>query len=178
MTGAGEETDAALATRWGRLRFDVEIGVEGTVVLMTVLVVALDDGIEDFVQAGQVVLGPLVATFAARLFAAVLARVSKRSAPPMARGELRGLAGHAAQYLWLAVVPLLVVVLCGTTGIATPDGTIDAVVWLGLAFLVVLGGVGGFRARGTVWSVLAGALAAGVLGLVVLLLRLVLEHGS
>ena len=38
------------------------------------------------------------------------------------------------------------------------------------------GGVGGFRARGTAVATLVGALAAGALGLLVLLLRLVLEH--
>ena len=171
-TDAGEEP----AVRWGRLRLDLEIGVEGTVVLMTVLVVALDDGIEDFVGAGQIVLGSMVATFAARLFAAVLARRARQDVPPPTRAELRRLRRHAAQYLQLAVVPLLVVVVGGVTGLYDPEGAVDAVIWLGLAFLVVLGGVGGWRARRGVLGVLRGAVAAGVLGLFVLLLRLVLEH--
>jgi len=79
VTGT-EAVDTHLV-RWGPLRLDVEPGVYGTVVLMTVLVVALDDGIEDFAEAAQVILGPLLATFAAHLFASVLARVARQSAP-------------------------------------------------------------------------------------------------
>ena len=172
------ETDAGEVpvVGWGRLRLDLEIGVEGTVVLMTVLVVALDDGIEDFVGAGQIILGSMVATFAARLFAARLARRARQDVPPPTRAELRRLRRHAAQYLQLAAVPLLVVVVGGVTGLYGPEGAVDAVIWLGLAFLVVLGGVCGWRARRGVLGVLLGAVAAGVLGLFVLLLRLVLEH--
>ena len=162
--------------RWGRLRLDLEIGVEGTVVLMTVLVVALDDGVEDFVAAGQIVVGSMVATFAARLFAAVLARRARQDVPPPTRAELRRLRGHAAQYLLLAVVPLLVVVVGGVTGLYDPEGAVDAVLWLGLGFLVLLGAVGGWRARGNALGALVGGAAAGVLGLFVLLLRLVLER--
>ena len=160
---------------WGRVRLDLEIGVEGTTVLMTVLVVALDDCIEDFVGAGQIILGSMVATFAARLFAAVLARRARQDVPPPTRAELRHLRRHAAQYLLLAVVPLLVVIVGGVTGLYDPEGAVDAVIWLGLAFLVVLGAIGGWRARRSVLAVLVGALAAGVLGLVVLVLRVVLE---
>jgi hypothetical protein len=172
------ETDAgeAAVLRWGPLRLDVEIGVEGTVVLMTVLVVALDDGVEDFVGAGQIVLGSMVATFAARLFAAVLARRARQDVPPPTRAEIRALTGHAAQYLLLAVVPLLVVVVGGVTGLYDPEGAVDAIIWMGLAFLVVIGGIGGWRARRGVRGALLGAVAAGVLGLFVLLLRVVLEH--
>jgi hypothetical protein len=169
-------TDGALGVRWRPLGFDVEIGVEGTVVLMTVLVVALDDGIGDFGDAAGLVVGPLVATFAARFFAAVLARVSRPSAPPATRTEIRGLARHTAQYLLLGVVPVIVVVIGGSTGAYTPEEAVDGVIWLGLGFLVLLGGIGGYRARRSVWSALLGALAAGVVGLFVLLLRLVLEH--
>jgi hypothetical protein len=172
------ETEAGRTpvVRWGPLRLDVEIGVEGTVVLMTVLVVALDDGIEDFGQAGQIVLGSMVATFAARLFAVVLARRARQDVPPPTRAELRGLTRHAAQYLLLAVVPLLIVVVGAVSGLYDPEGAVDAVIWAGLAFLVVIGAVGGWRARRGVRGALLGAVAAGVLGLVVLLLRLVLEH--
>jgi hypothetical protein len=163
------------AVRWGRLRLDLEIGVEGTTVLMTVLVVSLDDGVGDFVGAGQVIVGSMVATFAARLFAAVLARRARHDVPPPTRAELRHLRRHASQYLLLAVVPLLVVIVGGVTGLYDPEGAVDAVIWLGLAFLVALGAIGGWRARRTVPAALVGALAAGVLGLVVLVLRVVLE---
>jgi hypothetical protein len=168
-------TDGRPVARWGPLRLDLEIGVEGTVVLMTVLVVALDDGIEDFVGAGQIVLGSMVAAFAARLFAVRLARRARQDVPPPTRAELRALRSHAAQYLLLAVVPLLVVVVGAVSGLYGPEGAVDAIIWIGLAFLVVIGGIGGWRAR-RVRGALLGAVAAGFLGLFVLLLRLVLEH--
>lgn len=162
--------------RWGPLRLDVEIGVEGTVVLMTVLVVALDDGIEDFVVAGQIVLGPLIAAFAAHTFAKSLARRAREDLPPPTRAELRHIRWHSAQFLLLGVVPLLVVVVGGISGLYDPVTALDAVVWLGLAFLVVIGGIAGWRARRRWTGALRAAIGAGVLGLVVLLLRLVLEH--
>jgi hypothetical protein len=162
--------------RWGPLRLDVEIGVEGTVVLMTVLVVALDDGIEDFVEAGQVIAGPLLATFAAHLFATTLARRSRQDMPPPTRAERRRLLRHSSEFLLLGIVPLLIVIAGGTSGLYTPETAIDAVIWLGLAFLVLVGGVGGWRSGRGVPGMLRGAVGAFVLGLVVLLLRLVLEH--
>lgn len=164
------------ALRWGPLRLDIEIGVEGTVVLMTVLVVALDDGIADFVEAGQVVVGPLLATFAAHLFATTLARRARQDAPPPTRAERRRLLRHSSEFLLLGIVPMLVVVVGGVSGLYSPEVAIDAVIWLGLAFLVVVGGIGGHRSARGVRGVLGGAVGAFVLGLVVLLLRLVLEH--
>lgn len=179
VTETGEDDtgqSTALGLRWGRLRFDLEAGVYGTVVLMTVLVVALDDGIDDFPEATQIILGPLLATFAAHLFAAVLARSSRRSAPPPSRAEIRHMVGHAAQYLLLAVVPLIIVLIGAATGLYTAEDAVDDVIWAGLAFLVVLGGVGGYRARGSRWAAFVGAVVAGVLGLVVLVLRIAMEH--
>jgi hypothetical protein len=178
MRRVTETDDAAdpLALRWGPLRLDVETGVYETVVLLTVLVVAVDDGIDDFVEAGLVCLGPLVATFAAHVFAGVLARVSRPSSPPPSGAEIRSVVRHAAQCLKLAVVPLLVVVAGAATGLYGPVVAVDVIIWLGLAFLVVMGGIGGFRARRSAWATIVGAVAAGVLGLVVLLLRIVLEH--
>jgi hypothetical protein len=163
------------AVHWGPLRLDAETAVYETVVLMTVLVVALDDGIEDFVQAGLISVGPLVATFAAHVFAGVLARAGLPADSPD-RATTGRIVGHAARCLWLAVGPLAIVVVGAATDLYTPEVAVDAVIWLGLAFLVVIGGVGGFRARHTVWATLGYALAAGVVGLIVLLLRLVLEH--
>lgn len=164
------------AVRWGPLRLDVEICVEGTVVLMTVLVVAVGDGIEDFVVAGQVVLGPLIAAFAAHAFSRSLARRARDDLPPPTRAELRHIRRHSAQFLLLGVLPLLVVVVGGVSGLYDPVTAIDAVIWLGLAFLVVIGGIAGWRSGRRWTGALRGAVGAGVLGLVVLLLRLVLEH--
>jgi hypothetical protein len=169
-----EDERVALVGR-GRFRLDVEPAVYGTVVLLTVLVVALDDGVADIADAALIVLGPLIATFAAHLFASVLASVSAERRPPT-RARLAALTGHAAQFLLLAPAPLIVVAVVGLTGLGDPDDAVGLVVDLGLAVLVVLGGVGGWRALHRWWAVLAGAVGAGVLGCVVLVLRLVLEH--
>ena len=175
-TDAAREREERLALlRLGRFRLDVEPAVYGTVVLLTVLVVALEDGIDDFGDAVLVVLGPLIATFAAHLFASVLASVSAERRPPTA-ARLAVLTAHAAQYLVLAVAPLIVIGVVALTGLGGPDDAGTLVVDLGLAALVVLGGVGGWRALHRWWAAAAGAVGAGVLGVVVLLLRLVLEH--
>ena len=163
---------------WGRFALDVEVAVYGTVVLLTVLAVAQDDGIDDFAEAVQVVVGPLVATFAAHLFASVLAAVNADRALPSG-ARFRALTAHAAQYLLLAVPPLVVVLVYGLAGIGAPhgaDAAIDLVADLGLLLLVVLGGVGGWRALPRWWSAVLGALATFVLGLVVIVLRILIEH--
>lgn len=164
--------------RWGRFALDVEIAVAGTVVLLTVLTVAQDDGVGDFTQACQLVLGPLVATFAAHLFAAVLAAINQDRTPPSAR-RLGALTVHAAQYLLLAVPPLLVVGIVAVTGFRGregPDEAITLVVDLGLVLLVALGGIGGWRALPRWWAALLGATAAFVLTIIVVVLRVILEH--
>jgi hypothetical protein len=172
---ARSEAQGVRRRRWSPLRWDIQPAVYGTVVLMTVLVVALDDGVEGFAEAAQIVVGPLVATFAAHLFASVLARMAQQRDRPSA-AEVRHLAGHAAHFLLLGVVPLLVVAIGAVSGLYTPEGAVDIQLWLGLAFLVALGWLGGRRAGGRWWVAVVSALAAGVLGLLVLLLRLVLEH--
>jgi hypothetical protein len=163
---------------WGRFTLDVEVAVYGTVVLLTVLAVAQDDGVDDFAEAVQLILGPLVATFAAHLFASVLAAVNEERAVPSGR-RFRALTAHAAQYLLLAVPPLLVVLvvaLAGIGGAEGPDEAITFVVDLGLVLLVALGGIGGWRALQRWWAALLGAVAAAVVGLVVIILRVLIEH--
>ncbi|MDL5157270.1 hypothetical protein [Actinomycetospora termitidis] len=163
---------------WGRFALDVEVAVYGTVVLLTVLAVAEDDGVEDFVTAAQVVVGPLVATFAAHLFASVLAAVNEDRALPSGR-RFRSLTAHAAQYLLLAVPPLIVVgvyALAGIGGREGPTEALDLVGDLGLLLLVVLGGVGGWRALRRWWAALLGASVAFVIGLIVIILRILIEH--
>ena len=158
---------------WGHV--DLELLIYGTTVLMTVLVVALDDGIDDFVEGAQLVIGPLIATFAAHLFASVLSRMNQRRAR-LSRREFRGLAGHAAQFFLLAIGPLMILVLGASTGLYDAEEAVDLMLDLGLVFLVVVGGLAGRRSGGSWWFVLLCAVIAGLLGLLVLLLRVVLEH--
>lgn len=164
-----------LLVLWGRLRLDIELCVYGTVVLMTVLVVALDDGVGDFVDAVQVVVGPLIATFAAHLFAGVLAQMNASHVMPSG-AEVRHLAAQEAQFLMLGIVPVAILVFGAVTDLYTADQAVGAMLWLGLVFLVILGGLGGYRTSRSWWVTLLVALAAGLLGVFVLLLRVVLEH--
>ncbi|MEJ2871069.1 hypothetical protein WCD74_25115 [Actinomycetospora sp. OC33-EN08] len=164
--------------RWGRFALDVEPAVYGTVVLMTVLAVALDDGVEDFAEVVQVTLGPLVATFAAHLFASVLAAINADRSPPSGR-RLLALTAHAAQYLLLAIGPLLVVAIVALTGFhgaQGPEESVNIIIDLGWVVLVALGGVGGWRAVHRWWAVVLGAVGAFAVGFVVVILRIVLEH--
>lgn len=160
--------------RWGPLRLDAEPCITRTVILMTVLVVALDDGVGDFANAAQVIVGLLVATFAAQLFASVLAPLE--GGARLTRSQVGQLAMREAQYLLLGVVPLVVLAVGASSGLYAPDEGVSIVIWLGLAFLALLGGLGGWRASRRWWGVVRGALGAGFLGLIVLALRFVLLH--
>jgi hypothetical protein len=175
VEGGSAELDLV---RWGRFALDVEVAVYGTVILLTVLAVGQDDGVEDFVQACQLIVGPLVATFLAHLLASVLAATNTERALPSGR-RLLELTARAAQYLLLAVPPLVVVAVVAVTGIGGDEGPDEAITFvgdLGLILLIVLGAVGGWRALARWWAALVGAVAALVLGLAVVVLRVLLEH--
>ncbi len=162
-----------------RLALDVEPAVNSTVVMMTVLALAIDRGVADFVDVLSLSLGPLVATFAAHLFATALKAVHADHALPSGR-RLLGLTAHAAQYLLPGIAPLVVVAVIAATGFMGPLGpeesahiTID-LSWIAL---VVLGAVGGWRALRRWWGAVLGAVGAFGVGLVVVVLRLLLEGG-
>ncbi|MDL5158763.1 hypothetical protein [Actinomycetospora termitidis] len=168
-----------MTTTERRLALDVEPAVNSTVVMMTVLALAIDRGLTDFGDVLSLSLGPLVATFAAHLFATALKAVHADHALPSGR-RLLGLTVHAAQYLLPGVMPLVVVAVVAATGFMGPLGpeesahlTID----LSWVVLIALGAVGGWRALRRWWGVLLGAVGAFGVGLVVVLLRLVLEGG-
>lgn len=160
--------------RWGPLRLDAEPCITRTVVLLTVLVVALDGGVGDFANAAQVIIGLLLATFAAHLFASVLAR--RHRGVRLTWSQIGHLTMREAQYLLLGVVPVAVLIVGEESGLYTADDGVNIVIWLGLAFLALLGGLGGWRASHRWWGVVRGALGAGFIGLIVLGLRIVLLH--
>ncbi len=176
MTTTSEKEPAPLTLiSWGRVQLDLEQAVYGTVVVMTVLVVALANGVDSFSTAAQVIAGPLIATFVARLFASTLASVNSHGALP-GRAEFGHLAEHAAQYLMIALGPLLVLTVEALSGLTTAEDAVVHLLYLGLLLLVGIGGVGGWRAGKRWWWAVLGAIAAAALGVVVLVLRLVLEH--
>ncbi|GLZ56324.1 hypothetical protein [Actinomycetospora sp. NBRC 106378] len=162
------------------MRLDIEPAVNSTVVMMTVLALAIDRGVTGFGDVLSLSLGPLLATFAAHWFATTLKAVHADHALP-SRRRLLGLGGHAAQYLLPGLLPLLVVAVIATTGFAGAQGPVESahvtidLSWVGL---VVLGAVGGWRALRRWWGALLGAVGAFGVGLVVVLLRILLEGGA
>lgn len=168
-----------MTTRPRRIGLDIEPAVNSTVVMMTVLALAIDRGLTDFGDVLGLTLGPLLATSAAHLFATTLKAVHADRALP-SRRRLVGLTGHAAQYLLPAVVPLVVVAVVAVTGFMGsrgPEESAHITIDLSWIALVVLGAVGGRRALDRWWGALLGAVGAFVVGLVVVLLRIVLEGG-
>ncbi|WP_018331446.1 hypothetical protein [Actinomycetospora chiangmaiensis] len=162
-----------------RVALDIEPAVNSTVVMMTVLALAIDRGLADFRDVLSLGLGPLVATSAAHLFATSLKAVHADQALPSGR-RLRALTWQAAQYLLPGIVPLVVVAVVAATGFAGVQGPVESAhitVDLGWVALVVLGGVGGWRALCRWWGALLGAVGAFGVGLVVVLLRILLEGG-
>jgi hypothetical protein len=174
MDATSGHDEPAILVRWGPLRLDTEPCITRTVVLLTVLVVALDDGVGDFANAAQVIIGLLVATFAAHLFASVLAR--RQRGIRLTWSQVGHLTMREAQYLLLGVVPVGVLIVGESTGLFTADDGVNIVIWLGLGFLALLGGLGGWRAGHRFWGAVRGALGAGFLGLIVLGLRIVMLH--
>ncbi|GAA4821877.1 hypothetical protein GCM10023201_04520 [Actinomycetospora corticicola] len=168
-----------MTTTGRRLALDVEPAVNSTVVMMTVLALAIDRGVSDFRDVLSLSLGPLLATFAAHLFATTLKAVHAEHALPSRRRVL-GLTGHAAQYLLPGLGPLAVVAVVAGTGFAGAAGPVESAhitIDLSWIALVVLGGVGGWRALRRWWGAVLGAVGAFGVGFVVLLLRVLLEGG-
>ncbi|WP_027507141.1 hypothetical protein [Rhodococcus sp. UNC23MFCrub1.1] len=157
--------------------FEIEPLVYGTVIVLTVLLAADEHVVDDYGDATGLVLGPMLATMLAHLFASSLGFVHRHHRAPD-RAEVRHLVRHAGQFLWLTVLPLMLLAIGRTTGTFSAQGVLDAVVELGFWFLVVLGGLGGWHASPSArWlGVGVGAVGAVVIGMVLVVLKAVLEH--
>ncbi|GGG16508.1 hypothetical protein GCM10007304_33290 [Rhodococcoides trifolii] len=166
--------DKSTARRLPRLEFEPLI--YGTVTLMTVFIVSTDDGINDFGDAASVVIGPMVASALAHLFATVLGHVKHHRSLPT-RGEFADDAWHSAQFLLLTIVPLVLLSIGRATGWWSAATTLDTVADLGLLFLLVVGAVSGWHVARRPWlGAVVGAGAAALIGLVVTVMNLVVEH--
>lgn len=169
MTTAGHRP-----TRIGPVAIDVERSVYGTVVIMTVLAIDTAHGTPTYLDAAVTVLGMMMATFLAHLFADVLSEFA--GAPPEARRArtVATLARVDLVFLALTVVPL-VVLLIGVLREWEPETAIKIVMCVGVAFLVVVGGIGGRRAGFGRWGIAGCAALTGILGAVLLVIQVFLK---
>lgn len=157
----------------GPLTIEISRWVYGTVILMTVLVVYADNGPVTYRESIGVVLGPMIATFLAHLFASILATLNRDS------GRLRPqhfaeLVRDDAQFLLLTVPPLVVLVV-GAAGAFPAPRAVAIIVYGGIGLLATVGGIAGWRAGLRGWAVVACALTSGTLGLAVLAVQLLLK---
>lgn len=163
-------------SRVASVNVDAEPLIYGAVIMMTVMVVGLDDEDLDFGDATGMVLGPMVATALAHLFAASLAYVNRRHSLPSG-ADLRHLLWHSAHFLLLTVIPLLILLVGRTTGLFTAYGALDSIADLTFVFLLILGGVAGWHVSRRHWrGMIVGALSAAALGLVITIIKTIVEH--
>lgn len=175
------ETREAPETRAGPVPFDVGRSVYGTVLVMTVLAVDTMHGTPSYLDATVTVLGAMVATFLAHWFADALSAFARDGG--VGRG---GRGGHGVRtvaraarvdlvFLMLAVASVAVLVI-GALGAWEPETAVRIIMIAGVSFLVLVGGLGGRRAGFGPWGVVACAAAAGVLGAVLLVVQVLLDH--
>jgi hypothetical protein len=161
--------------RWSH--FDAEPLAYGSVIMMTVLAVGLDDPHHDFGDATGLVLGPMIATALAHLFAASLAHVNRTRALP-SRHHSGHMIWHSLHFVFLAVPPLVALLVARLTGWWSVESVLDNAIDYAFAVLLVLGGVSGWNAarQRPWWGMLAGIVAAAVIGFVVIIVKLTVEH--
>jgi hypothetical protein len=165
-------------TRSGPVPFDVGRSVYGTVLVMTVLAVDTTQGTPSYLDATVTVLGAMVATFLAHVFADALSAFARDGGGGGARRGVRTVARAARVdlvFLLLAVVPVVVLAI-GGLGAWEPETAIRIIMIAGVSFLVLVGALGGRRARFGPWGVVACATASGVLGAVLLVVQVLLDH--
>jgi hypothetical protein len=160
--------------RIGPVEVRLERVVYATVVLMSVL--AVYDGwaeLATFVGVALVILAPLVALGAAHLFAEAMEEHYRRQRP-LTGAEWRHLATEQLRILVAAVPPLLVLAV-GWVSPLDPRGTIEVLLWTGVATLVFLSLVAGRRAGIRGWRLAVAGLSGGVVGLIVISLQILLK---
>jgi hypothetical protein len=158
----------------GPVEFDVRVWVYGTITLTSVLVVF--DGWADLSSTANliaVVMGPTIALAIAHLFADVVdLHADQRQA--LRLDQFRHIVRHSAEYLLVAVPPLLVFFLVGWL---TGDSrvAIRAMVLSGSASLGVWGFVAGWRTGYRGGRLLMSTMVGLVMGIVIIVLQIVLK---
>ena len=166
-------TRAVAPLHIGPLTIEIGRWVYGTVILMSVLVVYADNGPVTYGESVGVVVGPMLATFLAHLFASVLATLNNEAGEvhPHHFGELV----RADSQFLLLTLPPLVVLLVGALGAYPAPTAVQIIVYGGVGLLAFIGGLAAWRAGLRGWGVVTCTVATGLLGVVVLGLQLLLK---
>ena len=160
--------------RIGPLEVRLERVVYATVVLMSVL--AVYDGwaeLASFLGVAIVIVAPLLALAVAHLFSEAI-EDHYRLQRPLTRAEWRRLALGQLKIL-VAAVPPLVILGIGWISPLDERSTIAALLWTGVATLVVLSLIAARRAGIRGWRLAVAGLSGGVVGLIVISLQVLLK---
>jgi hypothetical protein len=164
------------AARVGPLKIRVDRLINTTITLLTVLIIY--DGWDSlsFWGVAAVIVGPLLAVFLSHIFADALGdRVDRGRA--LTRREHRALLARESRVLFLAVPPLVTLVVLSILGISYVR-IIQVIVLGGVISLGVCGAVAGRRAHLTGWALVASTAYGLLVGGVILLLRALLQPGA
>lgn len=161
--------------RLGPIEFDVGTWVYVTVTLMSILVVY--DGWQDLKRPlgiAAVVIGPTIALGTAHAFAEILESQVKTGRSTTAK-EVRAALGEFAQFVLVAVPPLVLLVVTSLVFHQSPAESIRSMLVLGVASLAFWGAMAGSRVGLTGWRLWVSASVGLLIGLLVLLLQLILK---
>ena len=160
--------------RIGPVEVRLERVVYATVVLMSVL--AVYDGwaeLTSFLGVAVVIVAPLLALAVAHLFSEAIEE-HYRLQRPLTRAEWRRLALGQLKIL-VAAVPPLVILGIGWISPLDERSTIAALLWTGVATLVVLSLIAARRAGIRGWRLGVAGLSGGLVGLIVISLQVLLK---
>jgi hypothetical protein len=160
----------------GSLKIRMDRLINTTITLMTVLIVY--DGWETlrFWGVAAVIVGPLLAVFLSHTFADALGhRVELGRA--LTRREHRDMVARESRVLFLAVPPLVILVVLSILGVSYAL-IIQVIVFAGVLSLGVWGAVAGRRAHLTGWALVVPTAYGLFVGCVILLLRALLQPGA
>lgn len=159
---------------FGPLTIDVATWVYGTVTLMSVLAVYEWAADMRYLGVVAVVIGPTIALALAHLFADVLKFEVDHARRPNGP-ERRHLALHSAQFLLVAVPPLLVLAVASVLPNRSVSGSVQSMIYLGVLSLGFWGFVAGRRSGTRGVRLIIPTLAGFLIGLVVIAFQLVLK---
>ena len=147
-----------------------------TLTLMSALIIY--DGWErlSFLDVAAIIIGPIVAIFAAHLFAGVLAERLELGRS-LTKHERITLIAREARFLLLAVPPMMLLAALSAVGVSYTR-TIQVIILAGIASLGFWGGVAGRRTGLTGWRLVLCVTYGLGLGALTLVLQAILQPGT
>ncbi len=160
----------------GPVKIRMDRLINTTITLLTVLIIY--DGWESlsFWGVAAVMVGPLLAVFLSHIFADTLEERVERGRASTRR-EHRDMLARESRALFLAVPPLVILVVLSILGISYAR-IIQVIVFTGVLLLGICGAVAGRRAHLTGWALVAPTAYGLFVGGVILLLRTLLQPGT